>query len=262
MHYFKIKKFLWVIFILLIIFSACQKTLVIEDQNIGIEEAVIDSPKTETEINKNEDEDEDEDEDENKDAYEEYLEGNFERAPTRLIIVGENRINNEEAEISEYIMQEIIASDEICEPQEGFTSNCESNYDLVFYYSSTSSGAGELYVAPEGTDEWVLLDGVKHEAGFCANQSFHGEEFTLLKFMVNFNNETTGLYKFRSMIIEDEKTYVFGEWRNVPIVGNTCRIYIGHLADVNPYIPWSGQAIIMVDELTEFCEYCPEGWKN
>lgn len=152
------------------------------------------------------------------------------------------------------------------EPQESYTADCDDEYDLVFY-ENVKNGYGPrfLCVAPEGTDEWIILrKDVYLEAGYCANSTFHEMEDhdgVLTKYMLNFENEVNGLYKFREIWFEDKKMYVCGEVRNVPIMDNKRVIEVSRHITEPIDVEYHGEGYMTIYEV-EFCEYCPKGWKN
>lgn len=209
---------------------------------------------------------------ESNDSYKiylnEHLETNYRRDPTRLCIMGENTIPRyyDPKEITDYTMGFINKAKCNNEPQESYTADCDDEYDLVFY-ENVKNGYGPrfLCVAPEGTDEWVVLNkDVGSEAGYCANSTFHEMEDhdgVLTKYMLNFESEVNGLYKFRQIWFEDDTMYVCGEIRNVPITDNKRVIEIIKHTTEPIDVEYHGEGYMTIYEV-EFCEYCPKGWKN
>lgn len=197
----------------------------------------------------------------------EHLEENYRRDPTRLCIMGENTVPRyyDPKEITDYTMSFINEAEGNNEPQEGYTADCDDEYDLVFYENVPNGhGSRFLCVAPEGTDEWIVLrKDVNLDAGYCMNSTFHEVEDhdgILIKYMLNFESEVSGLYKFRQIWFEEDTMYVCGEVRNVPIADNKRVIETTEHVTEPINIEYNGDGYMTIYEV-EFCEYCPNGWK-
>lgn len=137
----------------------------------------------------------------------------------------------------------------------------DADWDVVFYYMNGSWGNWDLQIAPEGTEEWVSLStwtteqqGVSINGGHCGCEA-HGEQDSIGKYGVNFDNPVKGLFKMR--IIQGE--VVFGVWRNIPIKDNMTLLHDHSIGRSGSY-PNGGNGLYV--GRMEFCDGCPVSWQQ